>query len=233
MVSLLSRLYRRVGCRVRMAEKFELLLDKYRRPNGQRWNGQELQDAAGGAVSRSYVSALRNGRIANPRFDKLRALAKAMGFPPELWFGNLDTLRVSVGAKQDEGRGSIAERLDRLFDIVRDDRTGQPYSEEDVARMSAGDLSEEEVEGIRSGRIANPTVDKLLALSEVFEVDPSYFLGREEKPPLLDAEAIRALGDAKSRVILHKSLDLSSGEKDMLIDMIEHLGHLRDANDTA
>ena len=215
---------------MRIAQKFELLMDRYRRPDGRRWSGQELQDASGGAVSRSYVSALRNGRIANPRFDKLRALAKAMGFPPELWFGNLDTLRVSAGAKRDEGRGSIAERLNRLFDIVRDDRTGEPYSENDVARMSAGDLSEEEVDGIRSGRIANPTVDKLLALSEVFEVDPSYFLGREEKPPLLDAEAIRALGDAKSRVILHKSLELSSGEKDMLIDMIEHLGHLRDAD---
>ena len=49
---------------------------------------------------------------------------------------------------------------------------------------------------------------------------------------MLDEEALRALGDQKSRLILHKSLDLSEGEKDLLIDMIERLGHLHDANGT-
>jgi hypothetical protein len=35
-------------------------------------------------VTRSYVSNLRKGRIENPGFEKLRAIAKAMNFPPEL-----------------------------------------------------------------------------------------------------------------------------------------------------
>ena len=43
-------------------------------------------DATGGVVSRSYVTNLRKGQIENPGYDKLRAIAKAMGFPPELWF---------------------------------------------------------------------------------------------------------------------------------------------------
>ena len=34
-------------------------------------------------VTRSYVSNLRKGRIENPGFEKLRALAKAINFPPE------------------------------------------------------------------------------------------------------------------------------------------------------
>jgi transcriptional regulator with XRE-family HTH domain len=37
-------------------------------------------------VSRSYVTNLRKGRIANPGYEKLAAMAKAMGFPVEVWF---------------------------------------------------------------------------------------------------------------------------------------------------
>ena len=37
-------------------------------------------------MSRSYVTNLRKGRIENPGYEKMRAIAKAMGFPPEAWF---------------------------------------------------------------------------------------------------------------------------------------------------
>ena len=70
-----------------IARRFELLLDTYRHPEtGRRWSGHEIDDATGGVVSRSYVTNLRKGRIENPGYDKLRAIAKAMGFPPDLWF---------------------------------------------------------------------------------------------------------------------------------------------------
>jgi hypothetical protein len=32
------------------------------------------------------VTNLRKGRIENPGYEKLSAIAKAMGFPPEEWF---------------------------------------------------------------------------------------------------------------------------------------------------
>ena len=41
---------------MRVAQRFELLLENYRHPDGGRWNGQQLQDATGGIVTRSYVS---------------------------------------------------------------------------------------------------------------------------------------------------------------------------------
>ncbi len=44
----------------------------------------------GGVVTRSYVTSLRKGRIENPGFEKLNAIAKAMGFPPELWFEEVE-----------------------------------------------------------------------------------------------------------------------------------------------
>jgi transcriptional regulator with XRE-family HTH domain len=34
-------------------------------------------------VARSYVANLRKGRIENPGYEKMMAIAKAMGFPPE------------------------------------------------------------------------------------------------------------------------------------------------------
>ena len=57
-------------------------LEVYRRPDGSRWGGQDLHDASGGVVTRSYVSNLRKGRLENPGFEKLRAKAKAIAFPP-------------------------------------------------------------------------------------------------------------------------------------------------------
>jgi hypothetical protein len=36
-----------------IAQKFERLLEMYRRPDGRRWSGQEIDEATGGVVTRS------------------------------------------------------------------------------------------------------------------------------------------------------------------------------------
>ncbi len=77
---------------VQIAVKFEHFLDAYRRPDGSRWGGQDLAKTTGGVVTRSYVTALRKGRIENPGFEKLRAIATAMNAPPELWFEDVENL---------------------------------------------------------------------------------------------------------------------------------------------
>ncbi|CAA9457915.1 MAG: hypothetical protein AVDCRST_MAG25-385 [uncultured Rubrobacteraceae bacterium] len=73
--------------REHVSERFRRLLALYRKPDGGAWGGQELENATGGAVSRSYVANLKQGRIENPGLAKLEAISKAMGFPPALWFG--------------------------------------------------------------------------------------------------------------------------------------------------
>ena len=177
------------------------------------------------------MSTLRKGKIDNPGFEKLRAIAKIMGFPPEMWFEDVKDLAVADGVGRAEGRRGVGGRLQHLFGAIRNDRTGEPYTVAEVARMSMGDLTEEEVEGIRDGRIESPTVAQVLALSDVFGIHPSYFLEDDARQqPLLDEEAVRVLSNQKSRVIAHKSLSLSEGEKDMVLDMIEHLGRLHDGN---
>jgi transcriptional regulator with XRE-family HTH domain len=204
------------------------LRDRYRRPDGTRWNGQQLQDATGGVVTRSYVSMMRKGRIENPGFDKLRAMAKAMGFPPESWFEDSDEIRTAARLDPEDAKRDVAGRLNHLFEIVRNERTGEPYSSADIARMSLGDLTEDEIEEIRTGTLENPAISQVIALAEAFGVHPSYFLETGRRPQLLGEQEMNALGDSRVRAILNKSLNLSDREKDMVLDMIQHLGNLHD-----
>ena len=39
-----------------IAQKFEGLLEMYRHPDGRKWSGQEIDEATGGVVTRSYVT---------------------------------------------------------------------------------------------------------------------------------------------------------------------------------
>lgn len=93
--------------------RFGRLLEAYRRPNGGRWRGQALEEATGEAVTRSYVSNLKNGRIGNPGLAKLEAIAGAMGFPPELWFGGAGAKGGELLAVPDDGavRALVEEAL--------------------------------------------------------------------------------------------------------------------------
>jgi transcriptional regulator with XRE-family HTH domain len=121
-----------------VAQKFEYLLDTYRRQDGHRWTGQQLDESTGRVVTRSYVTNLRKGRIENPGYEKMKAIAKAMGFSPEVWFEEGLGEGRSIG-HADESRG-IAGRLEHLFEVVRNPKTGEPYTNAEVARMTLGDL---------------------------------------------------------------------------------------------
>ena len=107
-----------------IAQKFEHFLEVYRRPDGSRWGGQDLHDATGGVVTRSYVTSLRKGRIENPGFEKLRAIAKAMGFPPELWFEDVKDLAHMPGDRPSWFRDSedkLALLDEEMAEALRDE----------------------------------------------------------------------------------------------------------------
>lgn len=202
----------------RIADRFEQLLEIYRRPDGGRWGGQDLEDATGGAVTRSYVSTLKKGNIESPGIDKLRTIAKTMGFPPELWFEESpdDAMR-KIEAVED---ATVAERLEHLLDTFVDEKKGRPYTSAEVAKMSLGGITEEEIVGIRSGEIGHPTLDQVLALSEAFGIDPSYFTRRVRRR---DA-SLASLAQEESTTIVNKSLALSEGDRRVVLDLLDHLG---------
>ena len=204
------------------AQKFERFVETYRRPDGGRWGGQDLHEATGGVVTRSYVSNLRKGRIENPGYEKLTAIAKAMGFPPALWFED----RPGDGASTRAEDTTIAARVEHLFGAVRNPSTGKPYTAADVARTSAGDLTDEDVEGIRGGEVPDPTVGQVAALARAFGVPPSYLLDRGEPP--LDEGLMEALGDETVRATARESVGLPERERKMLLGIARQFGEARD-----
>jgi transcriptional regulator with XRE-family HTH domain len=203
-----------------IAQKFETLLEMYRRPDGRKWSGQEIDEATGGVVTRSYVTNLRKVRIENPGYEKLRAMAKAMGFAPEVWFE--DGLGEGLSIRQAEESRGLSGRLEHVFEVVRNPKTGEPYTNGEVARMTLGDLSEEDVERIRTGAVSDPTVGQVSALAGVFGVSVSYLLDRGE-PYLLDEELVQALRDEDVRNITRESSRLPDGERRLVLGIVRQV----------
>jgi len=200
-----------------IAQTFEDLLEMYRHPDGRRWSGQEIDEATGGVVTRSYVTNLRKGRIENPGYEKLRAIAKAMGFAPQVWFEDGLSKERSIG-QAEQSRG-VPGRLEHLFEVVRNPKTGEPYTNAEVARMTLGDLSEEDVERIRSGADSDPTISQVAALASVFGVEPSYLLDRGE-PSLLDKELVHALRDKDVQDITRERSRLPDRERLLVLGIV-------------
>jgi transcriptional regulator with XRE-family HTH domain len=201
-----------------VAQRFERLLEIYRRPDGQRWGGAELEKATDDIVSRSYVTNLRKGRMENPGLEKMRAIAKAMGFSPQVWFEE-DLGGEGGPPAGSEGRG-IPGRLDHLEEVLNNPKTGESYTNAEVARMSAGDLSVEDVEGIRTGKITDPSVGRVAALAAAFGVPPSYLLDRGKEPSVLDEEILEALAEETSAAILKESVSLSERGKQIVLGIV-------------
>ena len=89
--------------------------------------------------------------------------------------------------------------------------------------MTLGDLSEEDVEGIRTSAISDPTVSQVVALAGVFGVGPSYLLDRGEWP-VLDGELVEALRDESVRSITRESSRLPEREKRMVLGIVRQFG---------
>jgi transcriptional regulator with XRE-family HTH domain len=203
-----------------IAQRFELLLDTYRRPDGSRWAGQQLEEATGGVVPRAYFVNLRKGRIGSPGYEKMGAIAKAMGFPPAAWFDENVGDGMSPGPDH-EGRG-LAARVGHLFGAVRNPKTGKPYTNAEVARMSVGDLTVEDVESIRTGTISNPTVSQVAALASVLGVAPSYLLDRGE--PVFGRELVEALRDGAVRETALEISHLPERERQLVLGIVRQIG---------
>jgi transcriptional regulator with XRE-family HTH domain len=171
-------------------------------------------------VTRSYVTNLRKGRIENPGYEKMLPTARAMGIPPEAWFED-----APAGGERPfpvEGR-DIAGRVGHFFENIVHPRTGEPYTNAEVARMSAGVLTEGEVEGIRTGKVLDPTVGQVAALAAAFGVEPSYLVDPKE-PPTLDAELIEGLSDETTREIAREAVRLPEREREIVLGIVRQFG---------
>lgn len=202
------------------------MLGAYPHPKGGAWTGARMEEATSGFVNASYFSNLLGDRIKQPGLDKLKAIAETMGFPAQLWLEEPE----SWGDPRESGELTLVSKdvplkdlLNDLFASISDERTGEALTNAEVARRTAGRVTEEELQSMRSGELENPTLQQLLALSKAFDVDPAYWLRRGEDRPLVDQEVVEALREEENRLILHRSLRLSKDQRDMLLVLMEQL----------
>lgn len=102
-----------------------------------------------------------------------------------------------------EDRGDFAERLDKLFDLIRHP-SGREYSLKEIAdgteRTGPVTLTSQHLSKLRSGSSRNPGLEQVNAIAAVFGVDPKYFVGRPEDVVRLEAE-IELLKNMRARGI--------------------------------
>lgn len=184
-----------------------------------------MEEATAGFVSASYFSNLLNDNIKQPGLDKLKAIAETMGFPAQLWLEEVEDLsnRPSGAHVPGQQGTTFRELLNNLFAAHADPETGEHPSNAEIARRTAGRVTREELERMRSGEVENPTLEQILRISEAFDVDPSYWLHHGGRKPLLNRDIIEAIRNEDNRLILHRSLKLSKDQKDMLLILMEQL----------
>lgn len=216
---------------MKYAEMFRKLLDAYPLEDGDKWTGPRMEKATDGFVNSAYFSNLLNGRINQPGLDKLKAIADVMGFPAQLWLEEPDTWGVSgpeENIKFASTSVSFSELLNSLFDTVTNEHTGAPFSPADISHRTSGRVTEAQVQQMRDGDLESPKVETLLALSEAFGIDFSYWFRRSDGKRLVDEHVIEALQNEESRLILARSSELSKDQKDMLLVLMEQLSNNRD-----
>lgn len=86
--------------------------------------------------------------------------------------------------------------------------------------MSAGGLTEGDMEGIRTGEISDSSVRQVVALKAVFGVPPSYMFDRGKEPAVLDEEVLEALADETTSAILRESARLPEREKGIFLGIV-------------
>ena len=203
-------------------ERFKRLLKRYRKPDGSEWTPAEIRDVTNGFVNLSYISNLQAGRIRKPGLDKLKAMAEAIGFPWQLWLEDPDDWE-QLAEKQAGDRRSMADLLNHLFAVVENFRTGRSYTTKEVAQLSGGKLTQKQVENMRRGELENPTLEQVLALSDVFGVDPGYWFSSPADAARIDRKTLEALRDVDAQLILKKSLGVSEKDRSMILLLIERL----------
>jgi hypothetical protein len=157
------------------------------------------------------------GQDRKPWYGQARCDRQGDGLPPALWF--------EEGLPGADGRGAagrperLAGRVERLFDAIKNPKTGEEYTSSEIARLSLGDLGVEDVEGLRSGSVADPPLSHLLALASTFGVGPSYLVDGTGEAAL-DHEIVEALGDDTVLAIARESVRLAERERKLVLGIV-------------
>ncbi|TVT61965.1 helix-turn-helix transcriptional regulator [Amycolatopsis rhizosphaerae] len=208
------------------AEKFQLLVDVARKPDGTPYSDKELAEMTG--LTKMYIWQLRTGRRGEPRNSNLRKIAQALRVDPDYFSSEeaFNAVHQPSGATQptdesaapDESDEPFAIKLRRLFaSVKRED--GSDYTPVELAE-SIG-VSAAEVQDLLAGTL-QPGGDHLpVKIAEFFAAQPEYFRNTVRGRDLnRQYELLARLGEQNVRQIATRASRLPP---DKLRDVLAYL----------
>ncbi|MFE4055022.1 transcriptional regulator [Streptomyces sp. NPDC059096] len=132
---------------------------------------------------------------------------------------------------------SLADKLNHLFETVKNPSTGKRYTNAEVSRSirAAGGeggstVSESAIAQLRSGAKANPTLRTVDALARHFHVASQYFFpdydAEESRKIRASVELVEAVRDGEVRGIALRANGLSAESLAMIKSVIEQARNL-------
>jgi transcriptional regulator with XRE-family HTH domain len=208
------------------AEKFQLLINVARKPDGGTYSDKDLAALTG--LTKMYIWQLRTGRRGEPRSSNLRKIADALRVGPD-YFSSEEafnavhqpsggTRPADKSAGPDELDEPFATKLRRLFaSVKRED--GTDYTPLELAEAIG--VSATEVQDLLAGT-SKPGDDHLsVRIAEFFGVQPDYFRNTARGRDLnRQYELLARLGDQKVRQIATRASQLTP---DKLRDVLAYL----------
>lgn len=119
---------------------------------------------------------------------------------------------------------SFAERLDYLFHhITHPD--GREYSYEEVQNGTGKAVTSAYIWRLRTGKATNPGFWVLKALSEFFDVEPSYFFrSEEESKKIVERHKLATeLENSSVKVIAMRASELDEQGRQAILGMMEYI----------
>lgn len=140
-----------------------------------------------------------------------------------------------MASAEDDGRGDLARRIDRLFRTVHPRGRGE-VSYRDVAKAiedrGGPTISASYLHALRTGQKDNPTKRHLEALADFFGVSPAYFFD-DELAARIDAqlELLESMRDAGIRHIALRAKELSPDAITMISEIVDRTRQIEGASD--
>lgn len=141
----------------------------------------------------------------------------------------LDTPATMSGTDVDRGEPfaeeSFTARLRYLF-ASRRQRDGSAWTLSTVARATQGRLSLQQISKLYYGKSANPQLETVAVLAEVFGIEPDYFVRRGALAALKarDAATYAAIeADPQIAFVSRRMGSLSEADKALLVDVVRRL----------
>ena len=209
-------------------------------PRKRWWKDVDVIEMSNGRLSTGYLSQLNKDEIEQPGLEKLALIADIMDFPVELWLLEPEQwerrLGTGIGGIHGSGRDpdegdreyKITDLIERLFASIKNPRTGQTFTNKEVAERSNGRLTEKAVESLRDQDFADPTRSQLLGLCEAFGVSFSYFAGPVEQDPVIHDDAAESFQTTIAAPLAQKSKTLSDEHMNIVLAITEQLAKVED-----